>query len=266
MQAFIGIDVSKATLDLALYLGNEYKASFRIDYSIKEIEKVISDFIEITGEKNFIFGCEATGVYHLRLANYLFGLGYKIKILNPRISYFYHCAENITSSTDKVSAKVIARQLINDKGPFWEPEEEEINRMRGLLLRRNQILAAINREKCRLDRFQDDFYPRESIIKHLEYLKKDKEKVEKELRRIIQKSHKLKKNIELLTSIDCVGFLTASVFLAKIGNVNRFSNANKVVKFLGLCPENKRSGTSVNSSRLSKKVINYIVKSYIAPW
>ncbi len=63
-----------------------------------------------------------------------------------------------------------------------------------------------------------------------------------------------------LLSINGVGEYSAAVLMAFIGDVNRFSNANKMTAFFGLDPKVQESGDSVKKRRVSKRGVSIVRK------
>ena len=65
--------------------------------------------------------------------------------------------------------------------------------------------------------------------------------------------------IEILTSIPGCGFITAVTIIAEIVNIKRFSSADKFVAYIGICPNHKRSGSSVDTAgKISKRGSKYL--------
>lgn len=62
-----------------------------------------------------------------------------------------------------------------------------------------------------------------------------------------------KQEIEILTSMDGVGKTTAMHFMAEIGEIDRFSNAKKLIAYTGLDPSVKESGRYKSKSRITKR-------------
>ena len=59
--------------------------------------------------------------------------------------------------------------------------------------------------------------------------------------------------VKVARSVPGVGRITSNAFIARVGDVGRFYGADEVVSFLGLCPRQKISGSSVNKSFLSRR-------------
>ncbi len=74
--------------------------------------------------------------------------------------------------------------------------------------------------------------------------------LEKEIKKITTEMEEY----HLLTSIPGVGDITASVIIAEISNIDRFSNPRKLVAYAGVDPEVYSSGRfTASSNRISKR-------------
>ena len=84
-------------------------------------------------------------------------------------------------------------------------------------------------------------------------IERDIKKIEKAMREHIAQTVRLKRDYDLLRSIPGVGFVTACVVLAELGELDRFARARQVTAFAGLCPSEYESGSSVHKeTRMSK--------------
>ena len=253
MQAFVGIDVSKKWLNTAMLIDGEIVINRIIDYKKQAIKDLVRILKELAGSRELIFGCEATGQYHKRLAYQIYWMSHEIRVINPRLTHHYKQGENITSETDSVDAVVIARRLSERNDRPWTPADEGDVVLRELLLRREQLKQALNREKNRLDRFENKGPGLASTNRSIKFIRKELDLIEEELHKHIKQSEELHKTVKLLRTIPGVGFLSSVAFVARIGDPSRFDSSDQVVKYLGLSPSTKQSGSSVNKSSLSKK-------------
>jgi len=252
MKAYVGIDVSKKWLDMALWVDGEIVEQLQLDYNRAEVEVAVQELNDIVGKRELIFGCEATGQYHKALVYQLHELGYRQKVINPRMTHHEKMARNISSGNDAIEAVIIAQHLAMRDDPFWKPEHEGNSALRDLVLRRDQLKKELNREKNRLDRFTV-FGPAEKSLKRgIKFIEKELEIIEEEIKKVIDEDGQMQEDMELLRTIPGVGYYTSLTFLARIGDVSRFNKADEVVKYLGLAPIVKKSGSSINKARLSK--------------
>ena len=87
-------------------------------------------------------------------------------------------------------------------------------------------------------------------VEHLLFLLEKMEKIEKQF---IDKINR-RNDVDILTSIKGIGDITASYFIAEIGNIERFKNKKKLIAYIGTDPSITQSGSSINRrGRISKK-------------
>jgi transposase len=97
----------------------------------------------------------------------------------------------------------------------------------------------------------------QSLIRHLKYLKSEVHSLQEQMKQgyhFLPKQHHLHHDIQLLTTIPGIGEVSAMVLCAHIGDIQRFSNARRLVAYFGMNPTVHKSGKSVNrTSHLQKK-------------
>ena len=99
MEQYIGIDISKSTLDV--YDG---KKSYKFDNNetgFKEIVALVEDI------KNTILIFEPTGVYSYSITDFCSENSIKIVMVGPKESRDFARSLKVRSKTDKIDAKVL---------------------------------------------------------------------------------------------------------------------------------------------------------------
>ncbi len=105
-------------------------------------------------------------------------------------------------------------------------------------------LKSIAIELSRIDRLV-----LEAELRHIEALNTLIEDAEAS----IAKEAKESDDVKLLMSIPGVDYYTAMLFTSEIGDVSRFSSANKLASWLGLTPRVHQSGSASYSGRITKQ-------------
>ena len=255
MKVFIGIDVSKQRLDVAVLKNGNIESERAFLNRKSGIMSIITKIGKLADRKEIVFGCEPTGVYHRMLVRMVHEYGYCIKLINPRFTKHEAMANGVRDQTDKVDAALIARRLeaerSNDR--FWAPEDEGIVEIRDLLKRRHQLKKMIQQENNRNDRFCENKFVAKSLENSLKTLRAEKKAIEKKIYELKKADPELNLVVELFRTIPGVGFWTAISFTAKIGDHRRFKKASQVVAYLGLSPLRKVSGTSVQRGMMSRQ-------------
>ncbi|MBJ7929457.1 IS110 family transposase [Bacillus toyonensis] len=95
----------------------------------------------------------------------------------------------------------------------------------------SDILKLVKEDGQTMKEYQEtrDFLVR-SIVRDIEFKKKEMKYIERELKRLV---NLLDYQLETMPGIELV---TASALIAEIGDVRRFTNANKLARFAGIAP------------------------------
>ena len=101
---YLGIDVSKATLDISDASGNKRLSSINSRPGTHRIVKWAQDRHE--GELQFVI--EPTGTYHHVLVDELSRAGIAFTVINPARTKAYSASLGVRAKTDKVDAQLLA--------------------------------------------------------------------------------------------------------------------------------------------------------------
>lgn len=254
MMMFVGIDISKKTFDAAVLVNNKFQSK-KFDNDSKGFQtffKWVKSF-----QQEAVFCMEATGIYGLDLARYLYGKGKKIIVANPIKTHAFAKMEMSRNKTDKADAQSIARygKHLHDKGEIeinlYTPKSEAYESLQYLNTRLEQLDKSRTQENNRLQVSSNKVIIGfiKSTIKHID---KQMVKIKKAIKEIVNDDDDLKQQVELLISINGIGEKSAWSILAYLGDISLFSNAKQVTSYAGLNPKIEQSGTSVDKSSLSK--------------
>lgn len=261
MQKSIGIDVSKNSLDVAVF-GIEEKESVHYNSNnAKTVDAIVSDF-SMTPD-NCIVVMEVTGIYHLRVFYRLHELGYKVSTVNPLKIKRFAQMKLLKVKTDKADAHLIA-----EYGYLMKPEsnvppsEVQCHIMQLLKCIEDQldictgIVRRLEALRCRPDAL-------ESVISSLEKIKNTCESEIKHLEKMIEelvKSYAPDVDDDL-RSITGVGQRISSAIIGMFGRMESFSSAKQLCSFVGICPSPRQSGSSVKyGGSISKQGSPYLRK------
>lgn len=267
---FLGIDVSKATLDVALLL--EAPASkpqaFNTPRSFKMRHRVFKNTAQgheqllvwlqdqgtLAGNSGPVHAClEATGTYAESVARSLYEAGHLVSLVNPFMVRAFGQSQLKRTKTDRADAQLIARFCALSTPPLWKPTAPEISELQALV-RRIETLEEMKRmEENRLSSGVSCQIVRASLQDHILYLDTQIKDTKRQIRDHIEAHPALKEQAALLQSIPGVGEATAALVLAEIGDISQFHSARQVAAFAGLVPRVRESGSSVRGKpRLSK--------------
>lgn len=242
MSVFIGIDVSKATLDVAIRQA-ENSQHFQVTNNpvgFRKIQRRLSTLNHISR-----IALEASGRYGEALAFWLLEQGYPVSYLNPKLTHRFAQTQLRYNKTDADDARLIAHYAQLYQPALWQAPSPA----QRLLIQRSRRLDTLNKtrqqERNRLSSGLNDHFVCLQIQTHIDYLDTLIIATRKSIRQLIRQDPTLKRNYRLLTSIKGIGEVTASLFLAEIPDVSRFHNIKQLTAFFGLDPQDWQSGTSV---------------------
>lgn len=248
----LGIDVSKAKLDVALSDSHQIieQAVFSNDRSgFKKLNKWLTKRVNEP-----LWACmEATGQYGEAVAHYLYQQGHRVSVVNPARIKKYAQSKLQRAKTDPVDARLIADFCLTQRPPLWNPPSPQQRELQALTRRLAALIEAQTREKNRLQSGLQSEAVIVSIQTHLDFLADQIAQLEQHIQHHIDQHPSLKQKKELLLSIPGIGQKTASRLLGELPDVVEFDSSAQVVAYVGLCPQPHHSGSSIHKrARLTK--------------
>lgn len=233
MERFVGIDVSKDSLDVCLDPGGQ---CLRVAYDEAGITEVLG---QLKAFGSALIVMEATGGLELRLASELAGQGLPLAIINPRQARDFAKATGQLAKTDAVDAAVLAafaRAIRPQARPLKEAFVRELDE---LLTRRRQLVDIRVQESLRLGSASK--VQKKSLAAHIAWLDKRIADLDDDLRGRLRASAVWRAKDDLLRGIPGVGAVTSLTMLAKcpeLGTLNR----REIAKLVGVAPLANDSG------------------------
>ncbi len=239
MTCFVGIDISKSSLDVA----------FGFDGDLLQFPNTEDGRSSLSARllslSPSLIVCEASGGFEKPLAYCLAEKGLPLAVVNPRQVRDFAKALGILAKTDRLDARVLARFAEAVKPtPRPLPTEEE-RELSGLLLRRRQLVDMLVMEKNRRDSTAPKLRP--SLDEHIDYLQKKLKELEENLNKLLESSSYWREKEDLLRTIIGFGRVVASSLLGLVpeaGKVNR----RQIAALTGTTPYAKQSGKRKGSS------------------
>lgn len=262
-KAFLGIDVSKATLDVALLNGKVHYGVF------DNTEKGFTNLQSWLEKRQVMVGhacLEATGQYGYPAAEYLHRQGYLVSVVNPVRIKAYRKSCLVRNKTDKMDAFVIADFCQRQEPELWSPPDPIYMELRALVRHLDSLMGMRQQERNRSKSGIPSEYVLKMIGEHIALLDEKIEEIKKQISRFMDSHAQLKHQKDLLVSIPGIGELTAAKLLAEIQDVERFHNAKQLAAYAGITPQQNHSGTSVRGKgRMSKTGNIWLRKSLYMP-
>ena len=234
MSGFVGIDVSKAQLDVAIRPGSERLSVANSDAGIAELKKRLCEL-----EPELIV-LEATGGYQSAA---VLGLGLAkltVAVVNPRQVRDFAKAMGRLAKTDLLDAEVLAlfAERIRPE-PRALPDEDALL-LDALVTRRRQLVEMTVAERNRLAVCHRSQRPH--IVAHLSYLKRELKELERDIEARMRESPLWREKDDLLRSVPGVGRITSATLMAELPELGKL-NRKQIAALVGLAPLNRDSGT-----------------------
>jgi transposase len=240
-EIFVGIDVSKALLDVAVH---NQPASWQAGNTDAGIAELVNQLQAINPT---LVVLEATGGFELRLVAELTAGKLPVVVTNPRRVRNFARSTGKLAKTDKLDAKMLAHfaaALRPEPRALPSDQEEQLT---ALLTRRRQIVDMLTVEKNRLHTVRATM--RSDIEEHIAWLTQKLDALDTEIDLFIQGSAVWQEKATLLKSVPGVGRITASTLLAmlpELGTLNR----QQIAALVGVAPVNKDSGRKQGKRRI----------------
>lgn len=250
----LGIDISKATFDVALYQDEQYQLGhFSNDPNgYKKLAKWL--------KKRKVTNCqvclEATGRYGQALALWLHAAGYVVSVVNPARIKAYADSQLKRNKTDPEDAKVLAHFCATQNPASWTPPPPEVQELQLLARRLENLKAMRTQESNRRQANLASEAVLSNIDEHLAYLDEQINVLERQIKALIDSHPDLKRQRDLLITIKGISHTTAAKFLAEVPDIHRFESAAQLAAYAGVTPRRKSSGTSVRSKGHFSKMGN----------
>lgn len=232
-ETFVGIDVSKDSLEVALRPSNTVQSFTNDDEGIAQLIE------SLRSQQPALIVLEATGKYERPVARALAVEGLLFNIINPRQGRAFARATGVLAKTDRIDALLLARfaEVLQPEARSLKDEQTEA--LSDLVIRRRQIVEMITAEKNRLALATKRV--RRDIQVHIRWMEKRLEDINDDIDELIRQSPLWREKDKLLQSVTGVGPVLASTILAslpELGSLNR----KQIAALVGVAPFNRESG------------------------
>ena len=233
-ERFVGIDVSKDTLDLAIRPEGTHHSVPNTDDGFDQLVALLRPLAPT------LIVLEATGGYQRRVVAALGLAGLPVAVVNPTRPREFARALGRLAKTDAVDAQILAEFAQRLRPPARPLPDAQAERMRELLGRRGQLIGMRTMERNRLGTASGRTV-RRSIEAILAALAEQIDAAEKELDEAIEQSDVWRAKDELLQSIPGIGPGVARALLFELPELGRLSR-EQIASLAGVAPMNRDSG------------------------
>ena len=241
-EIFVGIDVSKSWLDVAVH--EQEAAALRTgndDAGIASLVKRLKKW------KPTLIVLEPTGGFEMLVMAELSHARLPVVAINAKRVRDFARATGRLAKTDKLDAKVLAHFAAAVRPPLRRLRSEETEQLTALLTRRKQVLDMITVEKNRLVTVRAKM--RSDIQAHLHWLAKSLKELDQEIEVFVDNSPVWKDKDALLQSVPGVGPVTSATMLGMLPELGKL-NRQEIAALVGVAPMNKDSGKKSGKRRI----------------
>jgi transposase len=231
---YVGIDVSKAQLDVALLPSAECWREPNDEAGIARLTQRLHDFSPA------LIVLEATGGLERPLTAALVQAQLPVAVVNPRQVRDFARATGQLAKTDRIDAAVLALFAERVRPEVRELADEALQELDALMTRRRQLLEMITAEHNR-----SLVAPRpvqKRIQKHVDWLKRELAGVDADLDQAIQSSPAWRAKENLLRSVPGVGPVLSRTLIAELPELGTL-NRREIAALVGVAPLNRDSGS-----------------------
>lgn len=233
VEKFVGIDVSKDTLDVFIEPEGE---TLHVAYNDKGIAQVVK---RLTIVAPALIVTEATGGLEVRLASELAAKSLPVAVINPRQARDFAKATGQLAKTDRVDATVLAAFARAIRPATRAIKDADTRDLDDLVTRRRQLIDIRVQETLRLGTASK--VQRKSLAAHIAWLDKRITDLDDDLTKRLRESDVWRTKDDLLQSIPGVGAVTSLTLLAKcpeLGHLDR----REIAALVGVAPLANDSG------------------------
>jgi transposase len=235
-QMFVGIDVSKARLDVAVLPSGEV---FAVDNTAPGLTELLIRLSEVHPR---LVVLEATGGLEQAAMLALHDAGFPVTVLNPRQVRHFSRALGKHAKTDRMDAVLLAKFALTLQPEAHVPSDASHRALEALLARRRQVVDLLTMERNRLHSSRDE-YVQHDVQEVITYLEGRRAQLDQALQDAVQHDPQLQATYALLTSAPGVGPVMAVTLLAQLPELGSLSR-QKVANLVGALPLNWDSGKS----------------------
>jgi transposase len=223
---YVGIDVSAATLDVAVHEGSVRQArndARGIAALVKEMQVTPPTLVVL----------EATGAYHRAVTSALVAAGIPVAVVNPRQVRDFARSTGQLAKTDRLDAAMLARFAAVVRPPTRPIPSEATLELAALLERRRQLVEMLTAEKNRLQVARKPVRP--SVQQVIRALEKALAAADDEIGRWIRQSPAWRAQEDLLRTVPGVGPQTARMLIAALPELGRLTR-REIAALVGVAP------------------------------
>lgn len=232
-MSFVGIDVSKLQLDIAVRPDNK-------KWTVVNSEADIAELVEMLTELSpQVIVIEATGGMEMPLIAALSEGQLPVVVVNPRQVRDFAKAVGRLAKTDRIDAEILAHFGEAVRPEVRPLKDEDTQILTALVTRRRQVIDMLTAEKNRLG--ISPKIVRKDIQKHIDWLQARLEDTDRHLDSAIRNSPVWRETDNLLRSVPGVGHVLSVSLITGLPELGTLSR-RQIAALVGVAPLNRDSG------------------------
>lgn len=229
---YVGIDVSKDRLDVALSDQREFQFSNDPVGHGQLRELLVPQSLQL-------IVMEATGGFERSAAAELAAAGLPLRIVNARQVRDFAKASGRRAKTDRLDAQVLVRFAQAMKLEPHELPSEELQGLQALIARRRQLIEMLVMEKNRLRTAHKEI--KRGLKQNIEFLEQQLRHTDQDLGSALRECGVWREKVELLESVPGIARVTALTLLASLPELGTLGR-REISALAGVAPFNRDSG------------------------
>lgn len=237
----VGIDVSKARLDVAVHERDEQWVAW---YDGPGLARLVERLQALQPARIVV---EASGGLEALLVAELAAASLPVAVVNPKRVRDFAKAKGLLAKTDRLDARVLAHFAAAIQPPLSHLPSADEQRLAELVTRRRQVVEMLTAEQNRLSRAPARL--RERIQPHLAWLEAELSALNSDIHDFIGQHPAWQDDADRLDSVPGIGPVTASTLLAELPELGQL-NRKRIAALVGVAPFNHDSGRRRGQRRI----------------
>ena len=237
----VGIDVSKARLDVAVHESGDRWTETNDGPGISRLVE------RLKGLHPARLVVEASGGQEALLVAELYAAGLPVALIKPRRAREFAKALGWLAKTDRIDARLLAHFAAAVQPALTHWPEADAQHLADLVTRRRQIVSLRTAEHNRLSTGSPTLHQR--IRKHLDWLEEELTALNAELYDFIRQHAQWRDNADRLDGVPGIGPVTAATLVADLPELGQLS-AKRIAALVGVAPFNHDSGRHRGKRRI----------------
>lgn len=243
MDLFVGIDVSKRMLEIAVVPTGE---KWSVSNSAEGMQLLVQRLKELSPR---LVVLEASGGLERRAVAALAAAGIPVVAVNPRQVREFAKATGRLAKTDAIDAAMLglfAERIRPELRPLRDADAQELE---ALVVRRRQVVDMITAEKNRLSAAPPSKRVRTAIGKTIKWLEAQLDEIDSDLDKTVRNSPAWREKEDLMRTVPGVGKVLSRTLLSLVPELGALGR-KQLAALVGVAPMNQDSGAHRGRRRI----------------